>query len=55
LTLGDTIVGIGTKMVRSHNDLLAHLAGDYVGQKVPIKILRGGEIQTINVKIGERP
>jgi S1-C subfamily serine protease len=55
LTLGDTIVGIGTKMVRSHNDLLAHLAGDYVGQKVPMKILRGGEIQTINVKIGERP
>ncbi|UCC51494.1 MAG: trypsin-like peptidase domain-containing protein [Anaerolineaceae bacterium] len=55
LTLGDTIVGIGKAMVRSHNDLLAHLAGDYVGQKVPIKILRGGEIQTINVKIGERP
>ena len=55
LTLGDTIVGIGTSSVQSHNDLMTHLAGDFVGKKVPIKLLRGGEVQTVNVKIGERP
>ena len=55
LTLGDTVLAIGTTTVLSHNDLLSHLAGDYVGQKVPLKILRGGEVQTINVTIGERP
>jgi S1-C subfamily serine protease len=55
LTLGDTILEIGATTVLSHNDLLSHLAGDYVGQKVPLKILRGGEVHTINVKIGERP
>jgi S1-C subfamily serine protease len=55
LTLGDTILSIGTTTIRSHTDLMSHLAGDYVDQKMPLKILRGGEIQTINVKIGERP
>jgi S1-C subfamily serine protease len=55
LTLGDTILSIGTTTIRSHNDLMSHLAGDYVDQKMPLRILRGGEIQTINVKIGERP
>jgi len=55
LTLGDAIVGMGTSTVRSHDDLLAQLAGDFVGRNLPIKLLRGGEIITVNVKIGERP
>ncbi len=55
LTLGDTIVGLGEESLRSHDDLLALLSGDVVGQKVPLKIIRGGEILSINVKIGERP
>jgi len=55
LTLGDTIIGIADAPIRSHDELLAQLAADTVEQKVPIKLLRGGEIITLNVKIGERP
>ena len=55
LTLGDTIIGIADAPIRSHDELLAQLAADTVDQKVPIKILRGGEVLTLNVKIGERP
>jgi S1-C subfamily serine protease len=40
--------------IRSHDDLLAQLSGDRVNQKVPVGILRGGEIRTINVTVGER-
>lgn len=55
LTLGDTIVGIGDDAIQSHDDLLAKLSNELVGQKLPIRIIRGGEILSINVKIGERP
>ncbi len=55
LTLGDTITAIAGAPVRSHDELLAQLAADTVDQKVPVQILRGGEVQTLNVKIGERP
>jgi S1-C subfamily serine protease len=55
LILGDTIIGMGGTAIRSHDDLLAQLAADTVDQKVPVKLLRGGEVVTMNVKIGERP
>jgi S1-C subfamily serine protease len=54
LTLGDTIVGLADEPIRSHDELLAKLSADVTGQKVPVKIVRGGEILTVNVKIGER-
>jgi S1-C subfamily serine protease len=54
LVLGDTIVALDGTAVRHHDDLLALLAGDRVDQKVPVSIVRGGELQTINVKIGVR-
>ena len=54
LTLGDTIIGIGDARIRSHDELLSQLSGDNVNQKVPVKLLRGGEVLTLNVKIGER-
>ena len=54
LTLGDTIVGLVDKSIRSHDDLMALLSSEIVGQKVPVKIIRGGEILTLNIKIGER-
>jgi S1-C subfamily serine protease len=55
LTLGDTIIGMGGAVIRSHDELLAQLTADTVDQKVPVKLLRGGEVVTTNVKIGERP
>lgn len=54
LVLGDTIVGFDGSPVRHHDDLLALLSGDKVGQKVPVSILRGGETRSLNVTVGER-
>jgi S1-C subfamily serine protease len=54
LVLGDTIVALDGTAVRHHDDLLAMLAGDRVGKKVPASIVRAGELQSINVKIGEK-
>ena len=54
LVLGDAIVGVDGSRVRHHDDLLALLSGDRVGRKVPVRILRGGQDQTINLTIGER-
>jgi S1-C subfamily serine protease len=54
LVLGDTIVELDGSAVRHHDDLLALLTGDRVDQKVPVSIIRGGELQTMNVKIGVR-
>ncbi len=55
LTLGDTIVAVGGTAVHNHDDLLAALSGDKIGTAVPITILRGGQVQTIEVVVGERP
>jgi S1-C subfamily serine protease len=55
LVLGDTIVGLHGSAVRQHDDLLALLTGDVVGQKTPVQIVRGGELRTVNVTVGQRP
>ena len=54
LTLGDTILAMADEAVQNHDDLLALLTGDRVGTAVPLKILRGGQAQTVDVTIGER-
>lgn len=54
LTLGDTIVTLGGRSIARHEDLLAALTGDVVGQKDVVQILRGGQVLDLNVRIGER-
>lgn len=54
LVLGDAIVGLDGQRVRHHDDLLSLLSGERVGRKTPVRILRGGQLQTVNVTIGER-
>lgn len=54
LVLGDTIVELDGSAVRHHDDLLALLSGDRVDKKVPVSIVRGGEVMSVNVKIGIR-
>ena len=54
LLLGDTIVKLGDVAIRHHDDLLSQLTTGRVGQKSPLTIVRGGEIRTLNVTIGER-
>jgi S1-C subfamily serine protease len=54
LLLGDTIVALDDEPVRHHDDLLAELNPDRVGNPASIKFVRGGQIETANVVIGER-
>ncbi len=54
LLLGDTLIGMGGQVVRHMDDLAGVLTGDRVGTAVPAKIVRGGQVQEINVTIGER-
>jgi S1-C subfamily serine protease len=54
LALGDTIVTLSGRAIARHEDLLAGLTGDIVGQKEIARILRGGQVQEVTVKIGER-
>jgi S1-C subfamily serine protease len=55
LLLGDTIVGLDGERVRHLDDLAALLSSDRVGAEVPVRILRGGQVQELSVVIGERP
>jgi S1-C subfamily serine protease len=54
LLLGDTIVGLAGQPVRHMDDLLALLSGDRVGQDTPVRIVRSGQLQEVQVVIGER-
>ncbi len=53
LMLGDTLVTFDGQSVTQMDDLLGLLGGERVGRAVPVRILRGGQFQTINVTIGE--
>lgn len=55
LTLGDTILAVASIAVQNHDDLLAALSGDKIGTAVPLTILRGGQVQTVEVVVAERP
>jgi S1-C subfamily serine protease len=54
LLLGDTIVSLAGQPVTHHDALLALLAGDRAGEAVPVRIVRAGEVQELQVVIGER-
>ncbi|MCB0223047.1 MAG: trypsin-like peptidase domain-containing protein [Anaerolineae bacterium] len=54
LLLGDTIVAVENELIRQHDDLLAALSGDRVGQAVSIRVVRGGQLQDLTVTVGER-
>jgi S1-C subfamily serine protease len=54
LLLGDTIVACASSPVRQHDDLLAALSGDRIGSPIAVRIIRGGQLQDLNVTVGER-
>lgn len=54
LLLGDTIVAFAGTPVRQHDDLLAQLSPDRVDTEVPVRLVRGGQVQDITVVVGER-
>jgi S1-C subfamily serine protease len=55
LMVGDIIVAVDNKPIRDHDELFACLSGDVVDKSTPVEVLRGGQPQTIDMKIGARP
>jgi S1-C subfamily serine protease len=53
LMLGDTLVTFAGEPVRHMDDLLALLSGDRVGRAVPVRVVRGGQLHTVEVTVGE--
>lgn len=54
LLLGDILVALDGQMVIDTDDLQALLAGERVDTTVPVEVLRGGNLQTVQVQIGRR-
>ena len=54
LLLGDTVISLDGQAVRHMDDLMALLSGDRVGTSVPVRVVRGGQVQDVQVTIGER-
>jgi S1-C subfamily serine protease len=54
LFLGDTIVAVDGQKVEDMEGLLSALASGRIGATVPVKIVRGGQVQDLPVTIGER-
>jgi S1-C subfamily serine protease len=54
LLLGDAIVALDGQPIRHIDELMAQLSGERVGTAVPVRIVRGGQVQDLTVTIGER-
>jgi S1-C subfamily serine protease len=54
LMLGDILATLDGQPVEDTDDLLVLLAGERVGETVPVKVIRGGELRTLQITIGER-
>jgi len=52
---GDTIVAAGTRTLRNPFDWEAELLDLRVGESVPLKVMRGGSQQTVNVTVADMP
>ncbi|MCO6453146.1 MAG: trypsin-like peptidase domain-containing protein [Caldilineales bacterium] len=54
LVLGDTLINLDGQALRHVDDLQAALSGEHVGVPVPLRIVRGGQVQELSVTIAER-
>jgi S1-C subfamily serine protease len=54
LLIGDILATLDGQPVEDTEDLLVLLTGERVAQTAQIKVVRGGELQTLEVTIGER-
>lgn len=55
ITLGDTLLTLNDRPLKEVDDLKAALSADRIGQPVRVAFLRGGQLATIDVVVGERP
>ena len=54
LIIGDIVATLDGQPVEDTEDLLVLLTGDRVGREVEVGVIRGGELQTLQVTVGER-
>lgn len=54
VVMGDTLVAVVNQPIGNHHDLLAQLSAERIGEKTPFTIIRGGELQSLNIVISER-
>jgi serine protease DegQ len=54
MLLGDILVSLDATPVGDTDELQALLMGGRVGREVPVDVVRGGELQTLRVTVGER-
>jgi S1-C subfamily serine protease len=55
MVIGDILISLAGDPVTRLEDIQAHLAGDSIGKKLPLKFVRGGAIQEASIVVGERP
>ena len=53
--LGDVLLELGGAEVSDPTDVLVQLGGDRVGQPIAARVIRGGQVKTLQVTPGERP
>jgi len=54
LIVGDILVTLDGQPVEDTDDLLVLLGSDRVGRAVPVKLVRGGELEELEITVGER-
>lgn len=54
LSLGDAILSFGGETLQDPGELLAFLSEDRIGDPVPLRVLRGGEVRDVTVTVGTR-
>src|SRR6266852_6358933 len=54
LLLGDILIAIDGQALKDAEDLRALLTGDRVDKTIPLEVIRGGKLQTLQVTIGQR-
>lgn len=52
--IGDIVIGFNGISVANHEELMAQLSGDVVGNATPMQVLRGGKPETVQVTATER-
>jgi S1-C subfamily serine protease len=55
LMIGDILVGLSGQPVIDPDDLFARLNGSQVGASILVEVLRGGQLTSVAVVVGERP
>jgi S1-C subfamily serine protease len=54
LMLGDILITLDKHPLKDAEDLRSLLTGDRVGKAIPLEVIRGGKLQTLQVTVGQR-